>query len=285
MIFAPLKLSNVKPCSPAVADRNHCFVLRTSSSEYILQAADSKDYEEWMMEIQDGIMQALDDCEPERSRTYARGDSLKESGEKRPTFVENVVERIKAVEGNTNCADCNCPTPGWASTNIGVVICIECSGIHRGLGVQISKIKSLSLDKWDSVTVDFMEAHGNTKMNSVLEANLTIPKITRSSSKKDRLEYIVAKYVNKSFISKQVEEVEQPESDDVADDADLQFSEGQHQQFSEEGFPDSNSLSPPPPSELVLSDSADEDAPALNHSVTCLVKECEEDTHTHPPST
>ena len=44
--------------------------------------------------------------------------------------------------------------PGWASANIGVVFCIECSGIHRGLGVHISKVKSLSLDKWEIPLVE-----------------------------------------------------------------------------------------------------------------------------------
>ena len=47
--------------------------------------------------------------------------------------------------------------PDWASTNLGVIFCIECSGIHRGLGVHVSKVKSLTLDRWheDTVKVSF----------------------------------------------------------------------------------------------------------------------------------
>ena len=44
--------------------------------------------------------------------------------------------------------------PGWASASVGCLLCIECSGMHRGLGVHISKVKSLSLDKWDTDLVE-----------------------------------------------------------------------------------------------------------------------------------
>ena len=44
--------------------------------------------------------------------------------------------------------------PDWASTNIGVVFCIECSGVHRSLGVHISKVKSLTLDRWEEEYVE-----------------------------------------------------------------------------------------------------------------------------------
>jgi hypothetical protein len=55
---------------------------------------------------------------------------------------------ILKLELNNVCADCGMKSPRWASINIGVIICIQCSGIHRSLGVHISHVKSLTLDSW-----------------------------------------------------------------------------------------------------------------------------------------
>lgn len=52
------------------------------------------------------------------------------------------------VPGNCFCADCDSPKPEWASLNLGILMCIECSGIHRNLGSHISKVRSLGLDEW-----------------------------------------------------------------------------------------------------------------------------------------
>ncbi|KAK2197114.1 bifunctional Arf GTPase activating protein/ARFGAP-RecO-like zinc finger/ArfGAP domain superfamily [Babesia duncani] len=58
----------------------------------------------------------------------------------------SLVSRICSVEGNSNCADCGTRSPRWASVNLGILLCINCSGIHRKLGVHLTQVKSLTLD-------------------------------------------------------------------------------------------------------------------------------------------
>ena len=56
---------------------------------------------------------------------------------------------LQEVPGNRECADCTASDPDWAAINHGILICIKCSGIHRGLGVDISKVR----DKTDVKTI------------------------------------------------------------------------------------------------------------------------------------
>jgi Arf-GAP with coiled-coil, ANK repeat and PH domain-containing protein len=53
---------------------------------------------------------------------------------------EKPIDLLRRVVGNNNCADCGSAEPDWASLNLGVLLCIECSGVHRNLGVHISKV-------------------------------------------------------------------------------------------------------------------------------------------------
>ncbi|KAF9448832.1 ArfGap-domain-containing protein [Macrolepiota fuliginosa MF-IS2] len=80
-------------------------------------------------------------------------------------------ELVKLPE-NKVCADCKRNDPRWASWNIGVFLCIRCSGIHRGMGTHISKVKSVDLDMWTPDQMGSIQKWGNRRANLYWEAHL-----------------------------------------------------------------------------------------------------------------
>ncbi|KAL1744294.1 hypothetical protein HDZ31DRAFT_38992 [Schizophyllum fasciatum] len=80
-------------------------------------------------------------------------------------------ELVKRPE-NKVCADCKRNDPRWASWNVGVFLCIRCSGIHRAMGTHISKVKSVDLDIWTPEQMASIQKWGNRRANAYWEAHL-----------------------------------------------------------------------------------------------------------------
>lgn len=140
---------------------------------------------------------------------------------------DHVSKLLRCIPGNDTCAECGAPEPDWASLNLGILICIECSGVHRNLGVHISKVRSLKLDVkvWEPIIMELFQALGNSYCNSVWEEALLLqnmrivgsngnaffiskPSAREAFSVKEK--FIQSKYVEKLMISKEANQTDSP---------------------------------------------------------------------------
>jgi ADP-ribosylation factor GTPase-activating protein 1 len=63
-------------------------------------------------------------------------------------YAHPQLSKIMKIADNNNCFDCNAIRPQWASVNNGIFLCLKCAGVHRGFGVNISFVRSLTMDNW-----------------------------------------------------------------------------------------------------------------------------------------
>ncbi|CAH8670830.1 unnamed protein product [Schistosoma curassoni] len=113
-----------------------------------------------------------------------------------------IIQELLRDDDNKYCADCDAKGPRWASWNIGIFLCIRCAGIHRNLGVHISKVKSVNLDTWTPMQLAVMREMGNSRARAVYEANL--PDNFRRPQTDAALEtFIRAKYEQKRYIAQE----------------------------------------------------------------------------------
>ncbi|XP_067291596.1 arf-GAP with GTPase, ANK repeat and PH domain-containing protein 3 isoform X1 [Pseudorasbora parva] len=154
------------------------------------EASTFEERELWVQAIESQIFASLQSCESSKnkSRLGSQSDAV-------------TIQSIRNVRGNSFCADCDAPNPDWASLNLGALICIECSGMHRNLGTHLSRVRSLDLDDWPVELSMVMTAIGNAMANSVWEGcveGYTKPGVDSTREEKER--WIRAKYEQKLFL-------------------------------------------------------------------------------------
>uniref|UniRef100_A0A8C2EY48 ArfGAP with SH3 domain, ankyrin repeat and PH domain 1a n=1 Tax=Cyprinus carpio TaxID=7962 RepID=A0A8C2EY48_CYPCA len=188
----PVRL-NLLTCQvkPSGEDKK-CFDLISHNRTYHFQAEDEQEFVIWISVLTNSKEEALNMAF--RGEQSAGEDNLED-------LTKAIIEDVLRMPGNEVCCDCGAPEPKWLSTNLGILTCIECSGIHREMGVHISRIQSMELDKLGSSELLLAKNVGNSSFNEILEGNLPSPspKPAPSSDMTERKEYINAKYMEHRF--------------------------------------------------------------------------------------
>ncbi|XP_028849833.1 arf-GAP with coiled-coil, ANK repeat and PH domain-containing protein 3-like isoform X3 [Denticeps clupeoides] len=211
VVVEDLRLCSVKPCEDI--ERRFCFEVVSPTKSCMLQAESEKLRQAWILAVQASIASAyrespdtyyIERLDRTASPSTSSIDSASESRE-RVARGESILQRIQSLPGNERCCDCGQADPRWASINLGILLCIECSGIHRSLGVHCSKVRSLTLDTWEPELLKLMCELGNSIINHIYEGRceeLGLRKPGPNSSRQEKETWIKAKYVEKKFLKK-----------------------------------------------------------------------------------
>ncbi|XP_045150964.1 arf-GAP with GTPase, ANK repeat and PH domain-containing protein 1 isoform X2 [Echinops telfairi] len=166
-------------------------IVSLTGQTWHFEATTYEERDAWVQAIESQILASLQSCESSKnkSRLTSQSEAL-------------ALQSIRNVRGNAHCVDCETQNPNWASLNLGALMCIECSGIHRNLGTHLSRVRSLDLDDWPIELIKVMSSIGNELANSVWEEGRqgrTKPSLDSTREEKER--WIRAKYEQKLFLA------------------------------------------------------------------------------------
>ncbi|XP_053139143.1 arf-GAP with GTPase, ANK repeat and PH domain-containing protein 1 isoform X10 [Hemicordylus capensis] len=166
-------------------------IVSLTGQTWHFEATTYEERDAWVQAIESQILASLQSCESSKnkSRLTSQNEAM-------------ALQSIRNIRGNSRCVDCEAQTPDWASLNLGALMCIECSGIHRNLGTHLSRVRSLDLDDWPIELIKVMSSIGNELANSVWEENTQgRAKPAPDSTREEKEHWIRAKYEQKLFLA------------------------------------------------------------------------------------